>query len=407
MRTVFKNGKIITPLRIIENASLIVEDGVIVQIDEDNEKLFDDDIVIDVEGQYVSPGFIDIHTHGGGGYDFMDGTLEAIVEGARAHMKYGTTSILPTTLTSNLEDLMNTLSYVKEAKKVKGIPHILGIHLEGPYFSIKQKGAQDEKFIKTPDKEVNLKILDASNDIVRWTIAPELPGAIEMGRELRKRGIVCSIGHSDAIYEDVVKAYENGFNLITHFYSAMSTVTRINSLRYSGVVESGYVIDDMYVEIIADGMHLPESLLKLIYKIKGSEKICLVTDSMRAAGCEDGEYILGNAENGQKVIVEDGVAKLMDRKAFGGSVATANRLVRTMIEEAEVPLVEAVKMISLTPARIMRIDDKKGSISPDKDADIVVFDSDINIKHVMISGEIVDDILLWNTTESGAMYGES
>lgn len=390
MRAVLKNGKVITPLRIIEEASLVVEDGIIVQIDEENDKVLDGDLVIDVEGQYVSPGFIDLHTHGGGGYDFMDGSLEAIIEGARAHMKFGTTSILPTTLTSNIDDLMNTLDYVKDGKKVTGIPHILGIHLEGPYLSVKQKGAQDEKFIKKPDKEVYSKILSYSDDIVRWTIAPELPGAIEMGRELSKRGIVCSIGHSDAIYEDVVRAYENGYNLITHLYSAMSTVKRIDSLRYPGVIESGFLIDDMFVEIIADGMHLPESLLKLVYKIKGPDKICLVTDSMRAAGCEDGEYMLGNAETGQKVIVEDGVAKLMDRKAFGGSVATANRLVRIMVDQADVPLVDAIKMISLTPARIMRIDDKKGSISPGKDADIVVFDSDINIEHVMISGKIVD-----------------
>ncbi len=389
MRKILKNGKVITPLRVIENAGVIVENGVIEEIIEDGYIEFQDsDLVIDVKGQYISPGFIDIHTHGGGGHDFMDGTVESIIEAARAHMRYGTTSIVPTTLTSNMEDLFRTLDYVKECKKVKEIPTILGIHLEGPYFSMEQRGAQDPRHITDPKKEAYTQIIDYSNDIVRWTIAPELPGALEMGRELAKKGIVCSIGHSNAIYEDVVRAYENGFHLLTHFYSGMSMVKRINSFRYAGVVESGYLIDDMFVEVIADGMHLPESLLKLIYKVKGPDKICLVTDSMRAAGCPEGEYVLGNQSTGQKVIVEDGVAKLPDRRAFAGSVATADRLVRTMVNVAEVPLTEAVKMITLSPARVMRIDQAKGSITPGKDADIIVFDEDIHVQLTMIRGEI-------------------
>lgn len=389
MRKILKNGKVITPLRVIENAGVIVENGVIEQIIEDGYIEFQDsDLVIDVKGQYISPGFIDIHTHGGGGHDFMDGTVESIIEAARAHMRYGTTSIVPTTLTSNMEDLFRTLDYVKECKKVKEIPTILGIHLEGPYFSMEQRGAQDPRHITDPKKEAYTQIIDYSNDIVRWTIAPELPGALEMGRELAKKGIVCSIGHSNAIYEDVVRAYENGFHLLTHFYSGMSMVKRINSFRYAGVVESGYLIDDMFVEVIADGMHLPESLLKLIYKVKGPDKICLVTDSMRAGGCPEGEYVLGNQSTGQKVIVEDGVAKLPDRRAFAGSVATADRLVRTMVNVAEVPLTEAVKMITLSPARVMRIDQAKGSITPGKDADIIVFDEDIHVQLTMIRGEI-------------------
>lgn len=389
MRKILKNGKVITPLRVIEYAGVIVENGVIEQIIEGGYTEFQDtDLVIDVKGQYISPGFIDIHTHGGGGHDFMDGTVESIIEAARAHMRYGTTSIVPTTLTSNMDDLFRTLDYVKECKKVKGIPNILGIHLEGPYFSMEQRGAQDPRHITDPKKEAYTQIIDYSNDIVRWTIAPELPGALEMGRELAKKGIVCSIGHSNAIYEDVVRAYENGFHLLTHFYSGMSMVKRINSFRYAGVVESGYLIDDMFVEVIADGMHLPESLLKLIYKVKGPDKICLVTDSMRAAGCPEGEYVLGNQSTGQKVIVEDGVAKLPDRRAFAGSVATADRLVRTMVNVAQVPLTEAVKMITLSPARVMRIDQAKGSITPGKDADIIVFDEDIHVQFTMIRGEI-------------------
>jgi len=278
---------------------------------------------------------------------------------------------------------------MKESRHQKGIPNILGLHLEGPYFSMEQRGAQDPTYIKNPQREDYQEILNFSDDIVRWTAAPELPGAMKFGRELSKRGIVCSMGHSNAIYEDVVRAYENGYSMITHFYSGMSMVKRINSFRYSGIVESGYLIDDLFVEVIADGMHLPESLLKLIYKIKGPDKICLVTDSMRAAGCGDGESILGNLVTGQKVIVEDGVAKLKDRSAFAGSVATADRLVRTMVQTAGVPLVDAVKMITLTPARAMGIDHKKGSLIPGKDGDIVVFDEDIQVKLVVVGGKVM------------------
>ncbi|HHW02384.1 MAG TPA: amidohydrolase family protein [Thermoanaerobacterales bacterium] len=231
-------------------------------------------------------------------------------------------------------------------------------------------------------------VTNYSDDIIRWTVAPELPGALEMGRELKGRGILPSIGHSNAIYEEVQKAFENGYTHITHLYSGMSMVRRINAYRYAGVVESAFLIDEMTVEIIADGKHLPQSLLQLIYKIKGPDSICLITDSMRAAGMPDGEYILGSLEGGQKAIVEDGVAKLPDRSAFAGSVATTDRLVRTMFKIAGVPLLDAVKMMTATPARIIGADDRKGTLAPGKDADVVIFDEDINIKEVIVKGSL-------------------
>ena len=271
---------------------------------------------------------------------------------------------------------------------MEGGPNMLGLHLEGPYFSMEQKGAQDPRYIKSPERDEYLRILDHSDDIVRWTVAPELDGAMKMGRELTDRGILCSIGHSNAIYQDVLEAFENGYTHITHLYSGMSMVRRIDAYRYSGVVESAYLIDEMTVEIIADGDHLPESLLKLIYKIKGSDRICLVTDSMRAAGMPEGKSILGSLKDGQEVIVEDGVAKLLDRSAFAGSVATADRLVRTMTQIAAVPIEEAVKMITLTPARIMGIEGTKGSLVESKDADIVVFDDNIEIDLVIVGGNV-------------------
>jgi N-acetylglucosamine 6-phosphate deacetylase (EC 3.5.1.25) len=324
----------------------------------------------------------------------MDGSVESILEAIKTHMRYGTTSIVPTTLTSTLEDLFLTLDNFNRAKEKNSGPELLGVHLEGPYFSIEQRGAQDPRFIRNPKPEEYLKILEYSKDIVRWTIAPELPGALELGLELKKRGILPSIGHSNAQYEEVLKAFEYGYTHITHLYSGMSMVRRINGYRYAGVVESAYLIDEITVEVIADGKHLPKSLLQLAYKIKGSDHICLITDSMRAAGMPEGEYILGSLQSGQRVIVKDEVAWLPSKDAFAGSVATSNRLVKTMAEIAGVPLIEAIKMMTATPARVMNVFDRKGSLSPGKDADIVVFDQDINIKLVIVKGEIKAENLI-------------
>jgi len=390
MRLVIKNGQVITPIRIIKNGGVIIEKGKIASVfaGDDYSRNAGDNI-IDARGNYISPGFIDIHTHGGGGYNIMDGDVKSIKEVCKFHMKYGTTTIVPTTVTNTMEELFAVLDNFKQAKtEIKDGPNILGLHLEGPYFSMEQKGAQDPRYIKNPDKKEYLRILNYSNDIIRWTVAPELDGALEMGNILREKGILASIGHTNAIYQEVLAAYENGFTHITHLYSGMSMVRRINAFRYSGVVESAYLIDEMTVEIIADGKHLPASLLKLVYKIKGADKICLITDSMRAAGMPEGEYIIGSLKSGRKAVVEDGVAKLIDRSAFAGSVATTNLLVKNMKNLAEIPIHEAVKMATLTPARVMGIDNKKGCLAVGKDADIVVFDENVSVLMVVVRGDI-------------------
>jgi N-acetylglucosamine-6-phosphate deacetylase len=383
------NGKIITPDKIIEGGSLLVSNGTIIDVSEGDIDA-KDAVEINAGGNYVSPGFIDIHVHGGGGYDFMDGHEKAFLEIAATHARYGTTSMLPTTLTSSKEELFHTLEVYEMADKNNiGGAWFLGLHLEGPYLNVKQCGAQDPKYIRNPDPAEYREVLTATKFIKRWSAAPELIGAIEFGRYLTDNGILVAIAHTDAIYEEVLTAFENGYTLATHFYSAMSSVVRRNAHRYAGVVEAGYLIDAMDVEIIADGVHLPAPLLKLVYKIKGPNRTALITDAMRGAGMPEGESVLGNIDTGLKVIIEEGVAKLPDRSSFAGSVATTDRLVRNMVNMAEVSLLDAVKMMTLTPARIMKADHLTGSLAAGKLADIVLFDDNINVQMTMVKGKIV------------------
>lgn len=387
------NGKILTPHRVITNGCVIIENGLIREVSEKNIDI-PDAVEIDAKQQYVAPGFIDIHIHGGGGADFMDGTEEAFLTIAETHAQYGTTSMVPTTLTSEKEDLLKTLDLYETANKnnKKGA-QFLGMHLEGPYFAMAQRGAQDPRYIRNPDPEEYKAVLAHSSSIVRWSAAPELPGAIDFAKYLKSQGVMAALAHTDAIYEEVLEGFENGYTLATHLYSGMSGVTRKNAFRYAGAIESAFIIDAMDVEVIGDGIHLPAPLLKLIYKIKGADRIALITDAMRAAGMPEGDSVLGPLKTGLKVIVEDGVAKLPDRTSFAGSVATTDRLVRNMVQLADVPILDAVKMMSLTPARIMGVDSRKGSLVAGKDADLVVFDEQITIKNTMVGGKVIFDAL--------------
>jgi len=383
------NAQIITPSGILQDAALSINGDHIEAVGND---LADSDntLRIDAKGKYLSPGFIDLHVHGGGGYDFMDGHEQAFLAIAETHARYGTTAMLPTTLSCSPEALYKTLDLYRGANKknTRGA-QFLGMHLEGPYFSLNQCGAQDPRYIRNPDPEEYTKILEYGDMIRRWSAAPELPGAITFAKYAHRKGVLMSMGHTDAIYEEALEGFENGYTLATHLYSGMSGVHRKNAYRYAGVIEAAFLIDDMDVEIIADGIHLPSPLLKLVHKIKGPARTALITDAMRAAGMPPGESVLGNINEGLKVIVEQGVAKLPDRSAFAGSVATADRLVRTMITQAGISLLEAVQMMTSTPASILGILDRKGSLVAGKDADLLIFDEDIQIQMTMIKGQIV------------------
>jgi N-acetylglucosamine-6-phosphate deacetylase len=383
------HARIITPTGVLEDGCLVIKDGKIHQLQPAGAAL-PDGPVLDAGGNWLAPGFIDIHVHGGGGFDFMDNTIEAFLAIARLHARHGTTSLFPTTLTSELPDLYATIDcYEKALTHTHDGARFLGLHLEGPYFSKEQRGAQDERYIRNPDPEEYRAIQEKSTHIRRWSAAPELPGALAFADFCRSKGILPALAHTNAEYEQVKTGVKHGYRLATHLYSAMSGLTRRNGFRIAGAIESSLLLDEIDVELIADGVHLPEALLKLVVKIKGKEKIALVTDAMRAAGTAVSKSILGSKTSGLEVLIEDDVAKLSDRSAFAGSIATTDRLVRTMVQLAEVSIPDAVYMMSTTPARIMGVGDQFGSIEIGKIADLVLFDDSIRVQQTFINGKPV------------------
>lgn len=385
MRTKIANAVLITDT-LDAKCNLYYEDSKIVAITAEDLPC---DRVIDAEGLYVSPGFIDIHTHGAGGYDFADGTADDIRKAAYAHATHGTTTLYPTCPTATTDEILTFILNVKEVMKENrpGLPFIAGSHLEGPYFSQGMRGAQNPAYIKNPVAAEYQRFIEAGEGTVRRvSFAPELEGSMELCDYLAKKGIVASFGHTEAIYEELIPAIAKGCNLATHLYSGMNLVTRRGPYRKLGAVETAFLEDDVNVEIIADGVHLPKELLQLIYKYKGSDKICLITDSMRGAAMPEGESILGPKSGGMDCIIKDGVAMLPDMSAFAGSVATTDRLVRVMYQTAGVPLVECIKMMCYMPAKIMGLA-HRGRLEAGYAADLVFFDEDINVKKVILQGE--------------------
>lgn len=389
-------------LTLIYNANVILEDAVrqgyvVVEDEKIRHVGFDGadsqlsyDKKIDLQGKYLAPGFVELHTHGAGGADFMDGTLEAFTNACLTHLEHGTTTILPTALAATQEEILRSIDCFRQAKKElagKG-PYMHGLHMEGPYLNKDQCGAIDPNYIRNPDpKEYEMFLEYGRGAIARWTLAVEMEGAEKFAQRLCEEGILPSVGHSNAEYCQVKAAFDKGVTHVTHLYSAMSTIVRRSGFRHSGVLESAFCIPEMTVEIIADGCHLPAELLEMVYRVKGPDKVALTCDSMRCAGQDVKESILGSLENGQKVVIEDDVAKLMDRSAFAGSIATDDRLIRVMTQKAGVPLHDAVRMMTLTPAQIVGLGQKKGSIQVGKDADLICFDEGVNISGVMVEGK--------------------
>lgn len=387
MITRIKNGKLIIGDEIISGKYLYFEDGRITNIS-DAELKFDEEI--DANGKYVSAGFIDVHVHGGAGYEFVDATEEAILAAANIHAKHGTTSIYPTLSAYDYDKTVKAMDAIKKLCDSDAfLPNMAGIHLEGPYFSPKQAGAQDPRFIRGPQPaEYKEWVANYGDVIKRWSYAPETEGAVEFQKFLTANNIVGTAGHTDAEYDHMKAAYDEGLRSITHLYSCTSTITRHGGFRHLGVIETAWILDDMYVETIADGCHLPPQLLAMIYKLKGPHHMCLVTDAIRYGGVTDLSNIGNAGTKAVPYVIEDGVAKLADRSAFAGSIATTNKLVQVCWKRAGISLTDAVKMITVIPAEMMGLANK-GALVEGYDADIVIFDEDVNMDKVIVGGRVI------------------
>ena len=336
MLTQIINGKILTPQGWLKDGSVILRDSKILEVTNCDLAVIGASLV-DAKGMYVVPGGVEMHVHGGGGRDFQEGTEEAFRTAVAAHGKHGTTSIFPTLSSSTVPMIEAAVETCNKLMEEKDSP-ILGLHLEGPYLNPSKAGAQVPEWIKNPDPNEYIPVVEKAPCLARWDAAPELPGALQFGKFCSEKGILPSIAHTAAEHSDVRAAYEAGYTHVTHFYNAMPGFHNKQGYKYEGTVESVYLIDDMTIECIADGIHVPPTILRMAYKIKGVERMALISDALAVAAAPPEAQAFD-----PRVIIEDGVCKLADRSALAGSIATTDRLIRTMVNEAEVPLEDAVR----------------------------------------------------------------
>lgn len=375
MKICITNGKVILKDQVVE-CNVYVEDDRIVEI---SKRIPSEETIIDAKGNYVSPGFVDVHTHGRGGSDTMYPSFEDINTISKATLTTGVTAFLPTTMTMSIEDTSKAIKNVVENKdKVEG-SKVIGVHMEGPFFNMKYKGAQPEEFMIAPTAENFLKLTGGNEDFVaKLSMAPELENAAGLISYLNARGIVVSAGHTNATYEEAKAGIEVGITSGTHTYNAMTPLTH----RNPGVV--GAVMDDtrVYAELILDGIHVSYPAASILIKAKGIDKVTLITDSIEAAGLADGEYKLGN----QPVFVKDHSARLKDG-TLAGSILSMNHAVKNAHIHLGLPIYEAVRLASLNPATSLHRYDI-GEIAVNKKADIIMFDEDITIQLVMVDGKV-------------------
>ena len=381
MKTAIKSGNIVLP-RGVTAGYVLIEDGVILSV---SEKMPVCDELIDKSESIVMPGFIDIHTHGGGGFPFADSTAEAVARGCDFHLMHGTTTILPTVSASAIPSIRHSLSAIGEVMDKKlSRANVIGAHLEGPYLAPEMCGAQCTDYITEPKREdYTALVSEYGKYIARWTFAPERDENGEFASFLAEHHILGSMGHTAAKLDSVKRALESGTRLVTHLYSCTSTVTRDHGFRSAGVIESCFLLDETVAEIIADGRHLPPELIRMIIKIKGERGVIAVTDSLEVAGSGVDRGVMCGVE----FIVEDRVAKLPDRSAFAGSVATADVLLKTLFSEVGVSLPTASRMLSENPALLLGLN--KGRIGAGLDADLTLLDKEFNVTDVFVLGEKV------------------
>ncbi len=379
MRTIITHGKVITPLKVLEGADVLVEDGVILAVGCGLDQSQVDE-TIDASGRIVAPGYMDVHIHGSAGHDTMDGTREAIEGIARFLATRGVTSFCPTTLSQPVTEIMRAVQTVSECMEnaIEGGAQPLGVHVEGPCIDVKKKGAQPERYITTASV-IEYKQLFEFGNIKLITLAPEIPENRELIAFARSQGAGVVVGHSSASYEELVEAVKLGVNHATHTFNQMEGLHH----RKPGTVGGVLLLDEIYAEFIADGVHLHPAIVDMIMRLKGPAKAVAITDAISGAGMPDGDYELG----GQSVVLRDGAVRLADGTLAGSSL-TLDQAVRNIVKFTRASLPEAIQMASLTPAQSIGVSDRKGSLEPGKDADIVVLDQGLNVKVTMVGGEV-------------------
>jgi N-acetylglucosamine-6-phosphate deacetylase len=380
------NGRVVLPHAVAQNQAVVVEDGKIAGV-VDTGALGAEVERLDVGGRFITPGLIDLHTHGAVAHSFNEPTTRAFAAITEENARHGVTALLATVATAPLDDLVNCLNFCHGWMQE---PHpgaqVMGLHMESPYISPAQKGALDPAYIRSPDDGSSDILLEHHDVLKIMVLAPELPGALDLIARLVKLGIVAAAGHSSAKEEHVLAAVQVGLHHVTHIWSAMSSTIREGPWRKPGLLESALLLDDLTVEMIADNKHLPSTLMRLAYKCIGADRLCAISDATSGAGLPEGtRFRMGDME----YEVHDGVGMLFDRTAFAGSTTLVSQMIPILTGVAGIPLVEAVRMLTLTPARVIGYDDRKGSLEPGKEADLAIFNDDWTTWRTMIGGRWV------------------
>lgn len=386
---VFQGGTVVFPDRLADNVHVRVQGERIAAIGQ--RVAIADAQIIDLAGGYLAPGFVELHVHGGAGSDFMDGTPEAFQTVCRAHARHGTTSLLPTTTVARHDQHLEFFELCRRFKREgTGGARIVGAHFYGPYFNYDARGAHPGAHVRNPDPTEYAQYLDYADCLTTATVAPELPGAEAFVRACRSRGIRCNAGHTFATFSQMEAAIGWGVRHIDHLFCAMSDRARLRQTQTypmrGGVMEATLFFDELTTEVIADGKHLQRELLMLAYKVKGPDRLALVSDCNRALDMPDGPYLIGPLDGGEPMLKRDGVGVMADGKALASSVVGLDHCVSTFHELTGVPLVEVIRMATLTPARIAGIDLDLGSVATGKLADLLVLDRDLKVRQVFIGG---------------------
>ena len=379
MRTTFFNARVITPETII-SGGVVIEDDRIVNVfrGDGYEK---EGTLKDCGGKYIAPGFVDIHNHGTADGLFFTSDPDEMERAAMLMARHGTTSVVPTSCSAAHDDVLSFLKTVKSVMGKNRGSKLPGAHLEGNYFNPEFAGAQNPEFLYSPREEEYMELID-TGIVLRVSASPELPGACEMARKLSSMGILISMAHTGANYEEVRAAIDSGFTHMTHIYNAASFLSNCYFYPQIGACEASLLHDEITIEAICDGRHVPASLLKLMYKIKGADHMHAVTDAA-IAGAGPGPLTFW----GMDCLVEDDVCMLADRSAFAGSVTTQDKELKVLVQDADIPLTDAVKMLSLTPAKVIGLTGI-GRIAPGYAADLNVLDEKLDVIETYIDGKL-------------------